>query len=1017
MLILVLKSIKICEMNSRPDGIVSFLFTDIEGSTMLAQKFPESLPAALTRHHEILQRAIEAHNGFVFEIIGDAFCAAFEEPADAINAACDVQKKLISEDWGNTPIKVRIGINTGEALWNGKGYTGYMTLSRTQRVMSVAYGEQIIISNETYESVKEISRKEFSFRDLGERRLKSLIKPEHLYQVMSEGLRADFPPLKTLDARPNNLPIQSTSFIGRRKEMDEIKHLLSATHLLTLLGPGGTGKTRIALQTGADMIDDFPHGVWYVELAQLSDPALVVQEIASVFNIKETGSTMLMDILIEYLREKELLIILDNCEHLIDECAKISETLIKNNMKLKIIATSRETLRIAGETIFRVPTLTVPDIQDKHTVESLFAHESSRLFIERAISVKTDFDIKAESILPIAQICNYLDGIPFAIELAAARVRSLPVHKIAERLVDRFSFLTGGSRTALPHQQTLLATIDWSYDLLNDKEKSLLRRLSVFAGGWSLEAAEEVCSYNGVKETEILDLLNYLVDKSLINFDEQKDRYNMFETVRQYGTEKIKKRGEYSHFNTKHLDYFRKLAEEYEPMLSEADPGNWLNLLENDHDNLRGALNWSLKEKCNIESGQRLAGALRSFWSGHSYFSEGSKFIDEMLACSNDKKIVRGKLLKGAGMLASRQGNYEKAKLLLEEALQIYREIGDSLSIANILDNLGITYSEQGEYSKSKPLYDEALEINRSNNYKLGIANSLNNLGALETFRGNYSDAKNFYRQALEIYRGIGDKHDIASTLIGLGNLPLMNETDFIEAKAILEEALSIFSETGDKHGIAYSHASLGNLALFQCRYKEAGVHDREALNILKEIGNKRGIAFQLGNLGEIAFLSNDSALALRNLDEALSIHREIGCKYGVAQALNIMGYISLENGDTNRAWVQFEEAFTINRNLEDKEGILQSLDAVAGFNIKAGFFSKAAMLTGAADSLREKIGSPLLPYQMDRYKETVFRLIEQLGEEVFRKTWNEGKLLTTDDAINLALEDNNYKKNKEKPV
>jgi len=534
-----------------PTGTVTFLFTDIEGSTKLSQEFPDTLPIALEKHHSILNVAIESNNGFVFEIIGDAFCCAFLNASDAVKAAYDAQLKLSKVKWDDAVIKVRIGIHSGNVEWNGKRYMGYITLARSARVMSAAYGEQILISNDAYERVKDKStvtnqeigneslKNEISFRDLGERRLKDVIQPIRLFQIISPSLREDFPPLKTLDARPNNLPVQLTSFIGREEEMKHVKNLLKQTHLLTLTGSGGSGKTRLALQVAADVIDDFANGVWFVELAQLSDPNIILQEIGSALGLKGEGMSNLIDTIIEFLREKELLLILDNCEHLISECARVADALLRSCRKLKILATSREALRVEGETVYRIPSLSVPDIKVNHTLNSLFLYDSVKLFIERASTVNLDFSFSKINAQAVTQICYNLEGIPFAIELAAARVVSLPVEKIAERLNDRFHFLTGGKRTALPRQQTLDNMIDWSYGLLTESEKSILRRMSVFPGGLTLETVEDACSGGNIKTYEVLDLIYSLVIKSLVVSEESTKTYRLPETVRLYGIKKL----------------------------------------------------------------------------------------------------------------------------------------------------------------------------------------------------------------------------------------------------------------------------------------------------------------------------------------------------------------------------------------------------------------------------------------------------------------------------------------------
>ncbi|HMS64357.1 MAG TPA: adenylate/guanylate cyclase domain-containing protein, partial [Ignavibacteria bacterium] len=453
----------------KPTGNVTFLFTDIEGSTKLAQEFVEHYPAALIKHNIILNETVKSNNGFVFKTVGDAFCCAFQNSHDAVNAACEIQMLLLRYDWKEVKIKIRIGIHSGKAEWNGKDYMGYITLARVSRVMSAANGEQIIISNDALElcDTNNLFSDKIFFRDLGERRLKDVIQPINLFQINSPGLREDFPPLKTLDARPNNLPAQLTNFIGKEEEVKAIKEILKESRLVTLLGTGGAGKSRLTIQIAADLIDDFANGVWFIELAPLSNPDYLAQTIASVFNLQSSPDLEITDVLINYLNEKEILLIFDNCEHLTEACSVLAEKLLVNSPGLKILASSREVLRSGGEKIHHVLPLKHPAINEEVTPLQLSQFEAVRLFIERAIAVKPDFRVNNDNVSALAQICYRLDGIPLAIELAAARIKILTVNEINNRLENRFNLLTGGKRTDAPRQQTFRALIDWSYDLLS----------------------------------------------------------------------------------------------------------------------------------------------------------------------------------------------------------------------------------------------------------------------------------------------------------------------------------------------------------------------------------------------------------------------------------------------------------------------------------------------------------------------------------------------------------------------
>src|SRR6516225_8299379 len=461
-----------------------------------------------------------------------------------------------------------MGLHTGEAISSTGDYIG-LDLHRAARICSVGHGGQILVSETVKVLISPDPPADASVWDLGVHRLKDLRDPEHLFQVVHPDLAADFPSLKSLDARPNNLPIQLTSFIGREREKAEVGRLLFISHLVTLTGSGGAGKTRLALQVAAEGLEEFPDGVWFVELAALSDPNLVLKAVASVLSGLEQPGPVMTETLADSLRGKSMLVVLDNCEHLVEVCAHLADALLRGCPNLRILATSREALGVTGETVWRVPSLSVPDPQHLPPLDGFKEYDAVRLFIDRAVASDPQFAVTISNAPAVAQVCHRLDGIPLALELAAARVRVLAVEQIATRLDDRFRLLTGGSRTAVLRQRTLRATMDWSFDLLSQEERALLRRLSVFAGGWSLEAAEAICSGNGVAASDILDLLTQLVDKSLVITETQSGeaRYRLLETVRQYGWERLVESKEAAKIRTRHRNWYLEFAERAEPRL------------------------------------------------------------------------------------------------------------------------------------------------------------------------------------------------------------------------------------------------------------------------------------------------------------------------------------------------------------------------------------------------------------------------------------------------------------------
>src|SRR5262245_42819181 len=610
---------------SLPTGTVTFLFTDIEGSTQLWEQHPDAMRLALARHDACLNAAIESNGGHVFKTVGDAFCAAFATAPDALDAALAAQQTLRAlqpsavATAAGLALKVRIALHTGAAEARGGDYFG-PALNRIARLLAIGHGGQVLLSQTTADPVHEELPPHASLRPLGSHRLRDLQRPEQVYQLLHPELPADFPPLKSLDALPNNLPRQLTRFIGREQAIVEVKRLLASSALLTLTGSGGCGKSRLALQVGADLLEEYADSVWLVELAALSDPERVPQTVATALGVRELPGRPLIQTLIDSLCPKQLLLLLDNCEHLLSACTQLTERLLQACPQVRVLASSREALGLLGEQSYRVPSLSLPDPRQLPPWERLPEFEAVQLFTDRAVLSQASFAVTEANAAAVVAVCRRLDGIPLAIELAAARVKALPVEKLNERLDDMFRLLTGGSRTALPRQQTLRALIDWSYDLLSPPERALLRRLSVFAGGWTLEAAEAVCVGDGIEGWEVLDLLTSLVEKSLVLYEEGEGegRYRLLETVRQYARDRLLEAGESEAAREQHCDWFLALAEEAEPQLWREVA--WVERLEREHDNLRTALEWCAASS--PETGLRLAGALHWFWHIRGHFTE-----------------------------------------------------------------------------------------------------------------------------------------------------------------------------------------------------------------------------------------------------------------------------------------------------------------------------------------------------------------------------------------------------------
>jgi predicted ATPase/DNA-binding NarL/FixJ family response regulator len=590
----------------------------------------------------------------------------------------------------------------------------------------------------------------------------------------------------------NNLPFQLTSLVGRQREISEVEGLLAEARLLTLTGPGGSGKTRLALAVAAEVVEDYEDGSWLVELAPLSDPELVAQAVASALSVREEPGIPLVKTLADYLAPRNVLLVMDNCEHLVQACAELTETLLRSCPDLGILATSREALGVPGETLFAVPPLSLPDPRHLPVVEGLLQYEAARLFVERARTVRPDFALTERNAVAVAQVCYRLDGIPLAIELAAARTKVLSVEQISGRLEGSFGMLSSGGRTAMPHHRTLRATMEWSHGLLTEEERFLFRRLAVFAGGFMLEAAESVCAGEGLEE-EVLEVLSHLVDKSLVLVEEQDGemRYRLLETVRQYASEKLKEAGEEAEVRQCHAAYHLALAEVAEPGLKGARPVAWLERLEREHDNLRAALGWAL-ESGEAELGLRLAGTLGGFWLVRGHLSEGRHWLEAALDNRAEApEPMRVKVLIRAGLIAREQGDYERSVALIEESLALARRLGDKVSVATALKNLGWAALLRNELERASELSQEAVSLQREMNDEGGLAQALTVLGLVTMVQRDYERAMVLHEESLPLAREAEDDIVISLSLMA-GSLAFLGRGDHRRATELCGEGLEL---------------------------------------------------------------------------------------------------------------------------------------------------------------------------------------------------------------------------------
>ncbi len=951
-------------MSNLPTGTVTFLFTDIEGSTQLWERYPDQTRTALARHDHIIEDTVGRHGGTIVRPRGegDSRFAVFSRATNAVTAAAAMQQALQSEQWP-TPIslQVRLALHTGEADLREGDYYG-SAVNRCARLRAVAHGGQALASDATQELVSESLPEGVTLRNLGEHRLKDLQRPERIFQVVGPGLRAEFPPLKSLDSMPNNLPIQLTTFVGREREIEEVKLLLvpgsgqeamgagsaphpqEGTRLLTLTGPGGTGKTRLMLQVAAQLLDVYPDGVWLVELAPIADAQLVPQAVATALGIRESAGGTPTEMIIDRLRPKRTLLLLDNCEHVVERCARLVMLLISACPHLSMLASSREALGIGGEVPYRVPSLSLPEPRTVSGLDKLLEYEGVKLFVERARVAEPSFALTEQNADAVTEICRRLDGIPLAIELAAARVRVLSVEQIAARLDDRFRLLTGGSRTAMPRQQTLQAAMDWSYDLLSDDERALLRRLSVFMGGWDLEAAEAICSTEGIQGLDVLDLLSRLIDKSLVVVEQeveggQKVRYRLLETVRQYASVKLMETGETEPVRDTHLDYFLRLSQETEQKVTSSQAKAGLDRLEGEHDNLRAALEWSLSRGEEKAAGKalHLSGALGKFWYWRGYLNEGRQWLERAIELPGPTAqdigtpredrtwlLARGKVLQGAGTIAWGQADNEMGQKWLEESITIERQFGDRLNLAQSLHILGHALLDQLDYEEAHAFFEESLSVFREMGDR-GIAPSLvGDLGMVAYYTGDYSMGRHLLEQSIAEFRELHASAQVLPRMVVI----------------------------------------LGDLMRSEGNYENAQKMYEDSLMEARQVGAPLLVASALHKLGQIARLRGEYGKASSLIIEGLKMHQEKGNRQGIAECLAALGGVMTAEGHIDRA----------------------------------------ARLFGAADALLERIKVPLTPADRTQYDGDLAAARSQADERAWQAGWVEGRAMSLEQAVEYAM-------------
>ena len=958
---------------------LTFLFTDIENSTQLWEQHPKAMKIALARHHTILRQTIADHHGQIFKAVGDGFHAAFPSAMDGLKASMAAQRALYVEAWAKeTPIKVRMALHTGIADAQNGDYSGPL-FNLLARLIAAAHGGQTLLSAAFYEQVQAHLPPDVEVRDMGERRLRSITRPQRIYQTLAVGLPSQFPPLKTLDDFHTNLPAQLTSFIGREKEIDDVKGLIKTNRLITLIGSGGTGKTRLSLQVAADLLDSFPDDVWFVEFAPLSDPARVQQTVIATVGLREGMEKASPTLLNDYLREKKTLLIFDNCEHVVDASARLAYTLLQSCPKLHIIASSREILGIPGERTYRVPSLSIPEKDHQPPLEVLTHYEAVRLFVDRAQTVQPSFALTEINAAAVANICSQLDGIPLAIELAAARIRMLTVEQIREGLNDRFRLLTNGSRVTLPRQQTLRALIDWSYDLLPALEQTLMRRLSVFAGGWTLEAAEQICKdevksqKDEVKPSSpfilhpsdfILDLLAQLVNKSLVVVDSDntsEPRYHLLETVRQYAHEKLTA-DETTQNHANHLKYFLGLAERAEPELTGPYAATWLKRLGVELDNIRAALEWSRKN--DAEAGLRLASALLWFWQEYGYTGDGYQWLKELLAEQEGQppSIVQARALSiMAQFLIWGISQPDDSYQIIEKSLSLSQQLGDKQAIAMCLRLKGLI---------------------------------------LAGTHGKRAYGRQLIFESLAIYREIEDQSGIAWALTYLGGC-LGNNNNAL-APIHLKEALAIFRKMQYQAGIVHVLLHLGELAFEQADYPTTQAWLEEALEIQRQLGSGGNTMRILLLLCHVAVVEEDHTKTENLMREYLATFKDVKSIHPWVWAKS--AYFHLRMGNIAEAIPLFQKNLQAFKESGDKLGLTYTVECIASLAVQQKqHYDRALQLFAWADVMRNELSSKRLSVEKTDLDRDLILIRAQIDEATFLAAQIAGREMSMEQVIALA--------------
>jgi predicted ATPase/class 3 adenylate cyclase/Tfp pilus assembly protein PilF len=936
----------------------------MEGSVRLWQAHPDLMPSLIARHEAIIAECVERHGGLVVKSMGegDSVFAVFDRPSAALTAACEIQSALLAEQWpADVALRVRIGLHAGEAGLRDGDYFG-PAVNLCARLRDAGHGGQILLSRAMRDLVSAGTPTGVCIVDVGRYRLKGYGEPVRVFQAGTNDLPSEFPALRAAMAEATNLPTELTSFVGREQEVAAIKRALAATRFVTLTGIGGAGKTRLAMRVARDLVEAYRDGAWWVELAERRGRISLLRAIGEALGMRDEPGHPVQDTVAEALRARQLLLVMDNCEHTVEACAMVVDGLLRACPEITILATSREALGVPGEQTWVVPPLSLPSA-DHIDLDRCSDSEAVQLFVQRATMCDPDFVLSADNAPAVAEICRRLEGIPLSVELAAAHVNVLSPAQIARQVEDCFDILRTRLRGVMPRHQSLRAAMAWSYDMLSDPEQTLFRRLAVFNSWFELEAAEAVGGGQAM-DVSVIALLATLHQKSMVVVEcaSGTSFYRLLEPLRQYGLEQLAAANEVHVVRTLHAEFYTQLAEESEPALKGACEPALLDRLDRGLDNIRAALTWAA-ESDREDLGLRLGGAIWRFWYVRGYLTEGLHHLRRLLRSSAPTADLRAraKALHAAGTLANSTHRYDEARALLEESVSLRRRLADAADLAASVNNLGLVHYGCGNYRDARIMFEESLTTKLGLGDRRGTASSLTNLALVCMDLGDYAQARRFAEQSLDIKRESGDRSAMAVTLMTLGRIS-EDTGDYGRAMDLFDQSLAIHRQMEDQYSVAQLLRFRGHAA--QAAGDLASAHRlcEESLDIELHLGRPLTLAQALRLLADVLTDEGAPHEAARALGEALQLLRPMHPGADLAGALAAMGRAKCSVGDYASAKSAFAESLAVLRGMDSRLRRVELLESIAVLVAAEDRDELALQLVGVADSERAQLGAPRPP-------------------------------------------------------